>query len=296
MLSIRFAALSLLLGISCAHAAPTFVAEWPFHDCRGLICIDVALDGAKPRTLLLDTGNVNSVLTTDTAKALGWKLEPIVQDGKPVPGMQRGGEHRVAIGSESAPVRFLVLDRDQFGKDPPPGDGSIAYTFFKDRAIQIDYPNHKVRVSAVLGSDDAVKAPGTIQLITFGKQGPPIVVGAPFTVDGKTVRAQIDTCFTGTLVIYDAALTPLGMSKTGKPEYFPFTDGGINLLAAHAHKLGFADRSLINNGTLYFVGAGDNPVHQPDNLFEATVGNALFAHSVVTIDFHAMTLDVRPAG
>jgi len=30
-------------------------------------------------------------------------------------------------------------------------------------------------------------------------------------------------------------------------------------------------------------------------MFEATVGNALFAHCVVTLDFHAMTLDVRTA-
>jgi len=44
-----------------------------------------------------------------------------------------------------------------------------------------------------------------------------------------------------------------------------------------------------------FVGEGPNPVHQPDGLFEATAGNALFAHSVVTLDFHAMTIDVRTA-
>jgi hypothetical protein len=31
-------------------------------------------------------------------------------------------------------------------------------------------------------------------------------------------------------------------------------------------------------------------------LFEATVGNALFAHSIVTLDFHSMTIDVKPAG
>jgi hypothetical protein len=35
-------------------------------------------------------------------------------------------------------------------------------------------------------------------------------------------------------------------------------------------------------------------VHQPDGLFEATVGNALFAHSVVTLDFHSMKVYIDP--
>jgi len=35
-------------------------------------------------------------------------------------------------------------------------------------------------------------------------------------------------------------------------------------------------------------------VHQPDGLFEATVGNALFVHSVVTLDFHTMKVSVQP--
>jgi hypothetical protein len=33
-------------------------------------------------------------------------------------------------------------------------------------------------------------------------------------------------------------------------------------------------------------------VHQPDGLFEATVGNELFVNSVLTLDLHHMTFDV----
>ena len=44
---------------------------------------------------------------------------------------------------------------------------------------------------------------------------------------------------------------------------------------------------------IYFVGEGKNPVHHPDKLFEATVGNALFKGHVVTLDFHTMTFDVK---
>src|SRR5665213_4140236 len=62
------------------HASPNavhFATELPFHDCDGLICIDVALDGAKPRTLMLDTGNAHSTVITDVAKELGWSLQPL---------------------------------------------------------------------------------------------------------------------------------------------------------------------------------------------------------------------------
>jgi len=55
-------------------ANPQFAADIPFRSCDGLICIDVSLDGAAPRTLMLDTGNAHSTLITDAAKDLSWTL------------------------------------------------------------------------------------------------------------------------------------------------------------------------------------------------------------------------------
>jgi hypothetical protein len=265
--------------------------EIPFKYCRGMICVDIAIDGSKSRTLLFDTGNVNSSLMADTAQSLGWKTQPIARDGKPIPGMQRGGEHSIDFGGTKLTAKFLVFDRSVFGDDPPPVEGSIAYTFFQDRRVTIDY----LRRTITLSYADNTPLGGKLELITFGKKGPPIVVGSPFTVNGTSVHAQIDTCFTGTLLVYDDAVGKLGLIKNGTPRYFPDTDGGVNMLASSATSLGFSATTLDNNHpTLYFVGGGKNPVNQPDGLFEATVGNALFAHSVVTLDFHSMTLDVKP--
>jgi hypothetical protein len=280
-----------------AQSAPHFATELPFHDCDGLICIDVVLDGAKPRTLMLDTGNAHSTVITDVARELGWSLEPLQRDGKPVPGIYRGGEHRTALGGVEAKTNFFVFDRDLLGEYKPPVDGSITYDFFKDRILQIDYPAHRLRISDIVTTPVAEHAskPGTLKLITFGEHGPPIVVGAPFTVNGKRLRAQIDTCYTGTLLVYDSAVAKLDLTKQGKPELVRYTDGGVNMLAALAQSIGFGTQIIAKNPTLYFVGEGKNPVHQPDGLFEGTVGNALFAHSIVTLDFHAMTLDVKPA-
>ena len=282
---------AFLFNTSFGPAA--LATEIPFHDCRGMICLNVSIDGSKPHPMLLDTGNVNSTLMADTAKSLGWKTEEIKQDGKTVPGMARGGEHTISLGDTHIAAKFLVLDRSLLGDNPPQADGSLTYTFFKDRTLRIDYARKRINISDA-GSSGTNKLPGKLELITFGTEGPPILVGSPFKVNGKSLRAQIDTCYSGSLLVYDAAVDKLGLNKTGKPEFFPDTDGGVTMLASTADTLGFEKTNLGGESPrIYFVGEGKNPVHQPDKLFEATVGNALFDEHIVTLDFYTMTFDVN---
>lgn len=289
--------LSLSSALAQAAVAQPFAAEIPFHDCRGLICFDVQPDGQAGRTFMLDTGNVNSWMKADAARSLGWMLEPLVQDGKTVPRVYVLKDHHITLGKTTIASNFIAFDTKESGDSSLPADGALAYTFFKDRIVQIDYPRHMLRISPVITDTAAASAaPGKLQLITFGTKGPPILVGSPFRVNGKSVHAQIDTMYTGSLLVYDDALASLGLSKHGNREFFAYTDGGVDMLAAAVPQLGFADVPLLKEKPImYFVGAGKNPVHQPDGLFEATVGNALFAHSVVTLDFHAMTLNVQPS-
>ena len=291
------AAALLSTALAAREPAPAFATELPFRSCEGLICIDVALDGAAPRTLMLDTRNANSTVIADVAKELGWTLQPAQRNGTAVQGIYIGGEHRAALGSVQAPTPFFIFDRELLGEYKPPVDGSIAYTWFKDRILQIDYPRHMLRISNVIATPvpDQPQGPGSLKL-AFGESGPPVVVGSPFTVNGKRVTAQIDTVFTGTMLVYDSAAERLGLAKQGAPELFRYTDGGVNLLTSSAQSLGFGSRAILDGKpALYFAGDGKNPVHQPDGLFDATVGNALFVNSVVTMNFHDMTLNVEPA-
>lgn len=292
------AAVPLTTSVCIADTAPQFATVVPFHDCSGMICFQAGVDGGPPHTLALDTGDTTSIMLAAAAGSMRWQTTPVLRDGKPLPGFQDGGRHVLMLGQTPLPVDFAVTGPASFGPSHMPAEGTLAYTAFKDRVLQIDYPHHLLRISAPIASGTVpAHSAGTLQLIHFGHYGPPIVVGAPFTVDGHPVHAQIDTMYTGTMVVYDAAVPGLNLHKQGAPKLFEFTDGGVEMLASTAHSLGFADRRLLGtNPTVYFVGAGKNPVHQPDGLFEATVGNPLFAHSVVTMDFHAMTLDVRPAG
>ncbi len=296
------AALCSILGLMCAaHAAagvPDLV-NLAYTPCAGMICIPVTLADGKSHLLLLDTGNVNSWLLAETARANGLKPEPIEQDGKALPGLFRLGEQKVSLQGQELSGRFLALSRQQTGELPAGVEGALAYPLFKDRILQIDYAHLVIRLLASQAPTAATTG-SPLQLITFGKQGPPIVVGSGFRVDGRALSAQIDTCYTGTLVVYTQAIDRLGLGRAAaegrsRPKYFPYTDGGVNMNEATVESIGFGSYVLAPRpAPVYFPGESGNPVHEPGGLFEATVGNALFVHSVLTLDFHSMRISVEP--
>lgn len=291
------AVFALAAQVHATQAPLRFAASVPFQPCEGMICFKAGIDGGPRRTLALDTGDIISDMLSGPAKALGWHPKSIVRNGKTLSGIEDGGRHVLTVGGARIEVHFAVVQPAAFGPHRLPADGTLAYTALKNRIVQIDYPHHMLRISRpITGPARPEGAPGTLKLITFGHYGPPVVVGAPFTINGHRVHAQIDTMYTGTMVVYDAALAGLGLHKQGKPTLFDFTDGGVEMLESTARSLGFNNHRLLGDQpAVYFAGHGSNPVHQPDGLFEATVGNALFAHSVLTLDFHAMALDVQSA-
>jgi len=261
-----------------------------------MICMPVTLADGRSHLLLLDTGNVSSWLVADTARNLGLKLDAIEHEGKAVPGIFRVGVQTISLQGREFSGKFLAVDREQAGELPANVEGALAYTLFKDKVLQIDYPHLAVRVLDPHKADTAFGS--ELKLVTFGKEGPPIVVGSGFSVNRKAVNAQIDTCFTGTLLVYDVAIGELGLrsaAAVGRPRYFPYTDGGVMMNEAAVKQVAFGTHVLLQTpASVYFSGTGKNPVHQPDGLFEATVGNALFKRSVVTLDFHAMKINVQP--
>src|SRR5262249_29190221 len=157
---------------------------------------------------------------------------------------------------------------------------------------------NKFRVSDVL--TQPIKCVGkcdTISLITFGKEGPPIVVADGFTINTERVTAQIDTMFTGSMLIYTASIDRLslnGANSTTDTRMFPLTDGGADMRVADASEEGFQGITLAKEGAkVYFP---TEAVHEPDGLFDATVGLELFRDTILTLDFHDMTLSLdKPA-
>lgn len=283
-----------------SNAAPQSPFHWaadvPLLSCDGLPCIEAFIDGAEVR-LLIDTGNQASVLDTADARKIG--LKPYSPNLPNWPkNIFRATIPNLSIGSlKLSDVRILTMGvTDMTAQNQiPHADGDLAYTAFKDRAIQIDFPSRRFRISEIISATlPCSGACDTFSLITFGKHGPPIVVARGFTINGHPVTAQIDTQYSGSFLVYTASIDRLGLSaaaKTTDAILFPYTDGGVKMKVAAAQDESFHGLSLAAPHPLvYFPTPG---VHEPDALFDATVGIGLLGDTILTLDFHNSTISVQ---
>lgn len=290
----QIAPVSLLAQNATPHK---FAAEVPLLDCDGTPCVEARIGDGPVLKMVIDTGNVDSVLETTLAKGAGLKPAGSMPAGAPE-GMFRTAIPAISVGSvklENVPALAMVLGDMIAQGQMPHADGTLAYTAFKDRVLQLDFAAQKLRISEILTT--ARKCVGTcdkISLITFGKEGPLIVVADGFEINGHAVTAQVDTMYTGPLLVYTASIDKLQLAeaaKTTKSRDFPFTDGGVQMKEAVGSKEGFHAIALGPRIPLVYFPTPD--VHEPDGLFDATVGLELFYNAILTLDFHDMTISVQ---
>ena len=185
---------------------------------------------------------------------------------------------------------MIPADSDSLkpGKTAPlPGDGALTFGSFKNRIVQLDFRNHVMRVSEPLTTPQTVPANSADLIMKhFGHFGPVTIVTPGFSVNGQSLDAQIDTLFTGTMVIYPESVKKLDLQKQGKShqkEDFPFW-GGVKLVRGSADTESFRDLPLLESAPLYFTTAA-SATHTPEGQFDATVGIALLSGTALTLDF-----------
>lgn len=289
----------LLTGSASAQYAynepvVTYAAEVPLLDCDGVPCFEARTPDGKSWKLGIDTGNENSVISAQAAQAAG--LKPT----KPIPKNWPAEMFFTAVPAlkiGDATFRDVSMLAMNFSEDVEKGtmphvDGTLAYTAFKDRYLQLDFAGRVLRISEPLTEmADCGKLCDKISLIHFGKQGPPIVVARGFEINGKSVTAQVDTMYTGSLLVYTASIEKLGLGEaatTTETRKFLLTDGGVDMKVALAERESFHGLALGGaHAKVYFPAKG---VHEPDGLFDATVGLELFQNMIVTFDLHGMNL------
>jgi len=274
-----------------------FAAEVPLLDCDGVPCVEARIGGGPTLKVGIDTGNVDSVLESSLAKGADLKAVGSMPPGAPE-GMFRTVIPAIRVGGvtlENVPTLAIALGDMIAQNQMPHVDGTLAYTAFKDRVLQLDFAAHKLRISELLSSAVKCESPcDKISLIKFGKEGPPIVVAEGFGINGQAVSAQVDTMYTGTMLIYTAAIEKLQLgdaAKTTKSREFPLTDGGVQMKEAVTQKETFHDMALGPRLPLVYFPTPD--VHEPDGMFDATVGLELFYGAVLTVDFHDLTIAVQ---
>jgi hypothetical protein len=279
-----------------APAGIAFAADVPLVESDGLPCVNAVIGDGPELLFGIDTGNVNNALDTRVAKSAGLAVSAIPP---PTPaGYFRAVFPALRIGAVTLEGPHALVFDFAANQMPTKIAGTLAYTAFKDRVVQIDFAAGRVRISAVLGAPAAMPAPSDrFSLVTFGRAGPPIVVARGFEINGRAVTAQVDTMYTGSLLIYTDSVARLGLgdlAANGKPEFFALTDGGVNMRAAAARSESFHGIPLGGiHPKVYFPTPG---VHEPDGLFDATVGVALLQDAVLTLDFRDGMISVSRPG
>jgi hypothetical protein len=269
--------------------------------CSDLPCIEVRLPGGEVLKMLIDTGNVNSVLEASKATQMGLIVSPVMgADGKPVAGYSVATLNNVYAGDAAlGDVKVLVMDinADIDKGTFPKADGTLAYTALKDQLLVLDYVQRTFAIApAPKDGLSCGNLCGVISNPTFGKNGPPILATTGFTLNGKPLVMQIDTLWSGTMLLYDDGPAKLGLeartqsAPSIKFRSFPFTDGGVKMLELPSQSQGFKGSTLNRNAPYYTPTPG---VHQPDGLFDGTAGNELFEHHVLRIDFLSHQFSIK---
>jgi Aspartyl protease len=279
-----------LAGI--AMAGEPKLQSAPMLDCSGLPCVEAMMPSGAPLKMLIDTGNLRSILDASAARTLGLELKPFIgRDGKAHPEYSAATLHDLKVGASNlGDVTVLVanLGPDIQKGDLPAADGLLSYSAFGARLLRLDYKSRRVEMSDVLTQE--VTCPhdcGTMTNPTFGKSGPPIVATTGFRVNGKALVVQIDTLYAGTMLIYPTSVDKLGLTaqqSTKMTRTFAFTDGGVQMLQGYAASEAFGALTLARNCRVYFA---TPDVHLPDGMFDGTVGHELFLGHVLTFDFYA---------
>jgi hypothetical protein len=288
---------TLVQGRIDGIAGSVRITEIPMLDCAGLPCLEMTAGSGKTLRLLIDTGDINSYIDKRVAQNLGLALEGLKGTGgdaaSPVEQSVLSGAKLGDLPMGDFP--FMVLDTtpqgDPQGKQslPLPGDGVLTFSAFKARLLQLDYGRHLVRVSEP--QDSAPVCPHTcsdLVIKRFGGFGPATLTTKGFSVDGQPVDVQLDTTFTGTMLIYPEAAKQLGLKKKAKAkhsEVFPFTQGGVKLVRADGATEAYERLTLLEDAPIYFWQA-DQPA--PSVRFDGTVGSGLLSRGVVTFDFKGM--------
>ena len=277
--------------------APVTQMEMNFDLSQGVIRLDVDLGGAHAAKLVLDTGNPSSAIDLDAARGFGLALDetkkrkmgagPDAPDYYPLtlPSMRLGSETFTDCVFVAAPLSATITDAYGFTCD-----GTLGYGVFKGRVLQIDYPARKLRL---LGSSPGATASATVPIVwrPYQKGTPPLVTVDALRIGSRTVPAQVDTFFLGSLILFSDKVA--GLETPGAKDVPGLYFEQAKLPAARLKEAAVLGGAAYPAGQpVYVAGKG---AHLPQTEIAAVLGNAFFRDSVLTLDFQNDRLIVTPS-
>jgi predicted aspartyl protease len=286
------------LGVTVLVSGPATKAqpqkppvEVPFEFVHHQIVIDVKIDGKGPFKMLLDTDTDPSAIDLAAAQELGLAVG---QKGYPTTG---GGTDQnpshltmlnlVEVGSVSAKqVTAAALDLSKMAKQMgAPVRGVLGYSFLKDRIIQIDYANLKVRFFAESPYPRIQMAPNTVNTIAmaFKREDGDVIIDSVF-VNNQKMRATLDTGSSGSFTIMPEAGALLGLDDDA-PDSQTETSVGYNG-EYQRKKVILKSVRMGRYATEGVQAAYVPPKTGHDNKpYQVNIGNEFFQDFLMTFDF-----------
>lgn len=269
------------------------VIEVPFEFVHNQIVIDVKINGKGPFKMLLDTDTDPSAIDLEAARELGLDVG---QKGYQTTG---GGTEAnvsylttlnlVEVGTASAQkVAAAALDLSKLAKQiGGPVRGVLGYSFLKDRIVQIDYANTKVRFFSASPYPRIDLTPNTVNIIAlpFRREDGDVIVDSVF-VNNEKMRATLDTGSSNALCLTPEAIAILGLDEqvaAGSP------DKSVGYNGEYESRSGVLKSVRLGKYAAESVPAqfwSPNTGHDKKK-FQINIGNAFFQDFLMTFDFKA---------
>ena len=266
-------------------------AEVPFEFEHNQIIVEVKIAGKGPFNMLFDTDTDPSAIDAATARelglAVGTKGSNATGGGTETNTVYPTRLPSVELGNVTArDLLAATIDLTKLGaRIGKPLHGVLGYSFLKDRIVQIDYPNQKIRFFTESPYPRIQQGPNTVNIISFPfrLEDGNVIIEAVF-INNEKMRATLDTGSSGTFALTPEAVTTLGLDEQGRDS--DDDDGGYN--GAYKSKVGTLKSVRMGKlavesapATFWLPGTGHDKKR-----FQVNIGNGFFKDYMLTFDFH----------
>jgi len=285
--------LALLVSLAAAtNAQPQKPpVEVPFEFVHNQIVVQVKIAGKGPFNMLVDTNTDPSAIDEKTARELGFSIgssgAPASGSGTEVNPTYPTTFPMIELGSVTAKqVAAATIDMSKISaRIERPIAGVLGYSFLKDRIIQIDYGNLKLRFFAESPYPRIQMAPNTVNTIamTFRREEGDVIVDSVF-VNNEKMRATLDTGSSGSFSLTPEAVALLGLEDDAAEAK---TETSVGYNGQYEQKNGILKSIRMGRYSAESVQASFfAPKTGHDNRpWQVNIGNAFFQDFVMTFDF-----------
>jgi predicted aspartyl protease len=272
------------------------VVEVPFTFERSSVIVQVKVNGKGPYNMLLDTGAEQSAVDLSAAKELGLKLTPLGEGKTVATGKKENTLFLTSLSQvevRGLTAKNLLAVATDFSKISQrvgiPVNGVLGYNFLKGRIVQFDYAGLIVRFFSVSPfSKQPTAARGMALPFRFYAEDKfPII--AKVYVNGKQIRAELDTGHSGVLALTAAAIKRIGLEAEAEGCEPETSEGALGTSVNRKCKLKtLTVGSVTVNSPIVSFRAPNSGLDKAP--FEGLLGNDFFKDFVVTFDYRSLTV------